>query len=323
MTPRTQLTEIERLADFLQHKPHCRCCNAGWMNSSCPPAEQTMAQMKNPSSMTASVSPCSTRLPMEACPIDSAARSLLAARPVHRPPGGAEVEWANDVRRSDTGAEYAYGTRGSYTSVELNFHTDNAFARMPPDYVGLFCRHPAKTGGISRFCSLYSVHQRMLEQYPDELARLYQPVLFDRQKEHREDAEKVCFAPCFSWRNGRMFARANASLIRKGYEVAESNGRLACTRRSRPSMKSVLPRTCGSRPPATRPGSVPQQPRDRALPQRLRRSRRSRTQTPSLSTLAPRGRRQQLRRSSLHLVPGRVVLPMKPACSKPLMVDNN
>jgi len=121
---------------------------------------------------------------------------------------------------SDTGADYAYGTRGSYTSVELNFHTDNAFARMVPDYVGLFCRHPAKSGGVSRFCSLYSVHQRMLEQYPEELARLYLPVLFDRQKEHREGAAPVCLAPYFSWRNGRMFARANASLIRKGYTVA-------------------------------------------------------------------------------------------------------
>lgn len=121
---------------------------------------------------------------------------------------------------SDTGADYAYGTRGSRTSVELNFHTDNAFARMVPDYVGLLCRQPAKTGGVSRFCSLYSVHQRMQEQYPDALARLYQPVLFDRQKEHRDGAEPVCLAPYFSWRNGRLFARANASLIRKGYEVA-------------------------------------------------------------------------------------------------------
>jgi alpha-ketoglutarate-dependent taurine dioxygenase len=104
--------------------------------------------------------------------------------------------------------------------VELNFHTDNAFARMVPDYVGLFCRHPAKSGGVSRLCSLYSVHQRLFEQYPEQLARLYQPVLFDRQKEHRDGAELVCLAPYFSWRNNRLFARANASLIRKGYEVA-------------------------------------------------------------------------------------------------------
>jgi alpha-ketoglutarate-dependent taurine dioxygenase len=121
---------------------------------------------------------------------------------------------------SDTGADYAYGTRGSYTSVELNFHTDNAFARMVPDYVGLFCRHPAKSGGVSRFCSLYSVHERLREQYPEALERLYQPVFYDRQKEHAEGAEPVCLAPYFSWRDERMFARANASLIRKGYAVA-------------------------------------------------------------------------------------------------------
>jgi len=160
------------------------------------------------------------RLPMDDYPIDTLLEvywvlGQCIGRPVAQKWDGQMIY---DV--SDTGADYAYGTRGSYTSVELNFHTDNAFARMVPDYVGLLCRHPAKSGGVSRFCSLYSVHQRMLEQYPDELERLYQPVLFDRQKEHRDGAEPVCLAPYFSWRNGRMFARANASLIRKGYEVA-------------------------------------------------------------------------------------------------------
>ena len=123
-----------------------------------------------------------------------------------------------DVR--DTGQQYSYGVRGSHTNVELLFHTDNAFARMVPDYVGLFCRHPAKAGGISRFCSLYSVHHRMRERYPELLQRLYQPMLFDRQKEHHESAATVCFAPFFSWKNDRLFARANTSLVRKGYEVA-------------------------------------------------------------------------------------------------------
>ncbi len=160
------------------------------------------------------------RLPMDDYPIDS----LLAVywvlgqcigRPVAQKWNGQMVY---DV--ADTGAEYAYGTRGSHTAVELNFHTDNAFARMVPDYVGLFCRNPAKTGGVSRFCSLYSVHRRLQERYPDELTRLYQPMLYDRQKEHRDGAEPVCLAPWFSWRNNRLFARANASLVRKGYEVA-------------------------------------------------------------------------------------------------------
>ena len=48
-------------------------------------------------------------------------------------------------------------------------------------------------------------------------------MLYDRQKEHRDGAEPVCLAPWFSWRNNRLFARANASLVRKGYEVAGEN----------------------------------------------------------------------------------------------------
>lgn len=61
-----------------------------------------------------------------------------------------------DVR--DTNKTFSYGVRGSWTNVELNFHTDNAFGKKPPHYVGLFCRHTAKSGGISRFCSLYALH---------------------------------------------------------------------------------------------------------------------------------------------------------------------
>jgi alpha-ketoglutarate-dependent taurine dioxygenase len=123
-----------------------------------------------------------------------------------------------DVR--DSGLSYGYGVRGSYTNVELVFHTDNAFARMVPDYVGLLCRYPAVEGGVSRICSLYTVHQRMAERYPDELERLYQPMYFDRQREHAEGAPPVCLAPFFSWNGDRLNARANSSLVRKGYEVA-------------------------------------------------------------------------------------------------------
>ena len=113
------------------------------------------------------------RLPMDDYPLETLLEiywvlGQVIGRPVAQKWDGQMIY---DV--TDTGAAYSYGVRGSYTSVELNFHTDNAFARMVPDYVGLFCRNPAKSGGVSRFCSLYSVHQRMLEQYPDQLARLY------------------------------------------------------------------------------------------------------------------------------------------------------
>ena len=120
---------------------------------------------------------------------------------------------------TDTGKKYGYGVRGSATNVELVFHTDNAFGISVPDYVGLMCRYPAKKGGLSRFCSLYTVHSRMEEKYPDELRRLYQPVYFDRQAEHAIDEAKTSYAPMFSWKNGKLRCRANSSLVRKGYQV--------------------------------------------------------------------------------------------------------
>ena len=121
---------------------------------------------------------------------------------------------------TDTKKKYEYGVRGSATNIELVFHTDNAFGRRVPDSVGLLCRNHAKSGGLSRFCSLYSLHSRMEDNYSDELARLYQPVYFDRQAEHAKGAPIVTFAPFFSWSGDNLRCRANTSLIRKGYELA-------------------------------------------------------------------------------------------------------
>lgn len=120
----------------------------------------------------------------------------------------------------DKGQRYSYGVRGSYTNVELLFHTDNAFAIAPPDYVALLCIRPALKGGISRFCSNYAVHNRLLAEYPRELERLYRCVLWDRQAEHAAGAPKVTKAPVFRYHEDQLSARLNVSLIRKGYDVA-------------------------------------------------------------------------------------------------------
>ncbi len=160
------------------------------------------------------------RLPMDDFDIDTLVEIYwLLGQAIGRP---VAQKWNGQMiyHVRDTGQQYSYGVRGSHTSVELVFHTDNAFARMVPDYVGLLCRWPAASGGVSRFCSLYTVHDRMAAKYPDALRRLYQPMYFDRQKEHAEGAQPVCLAPYFSWRNDRLFARANSSLVRKGYDVA-------------------------------------------------------------------------------------------------------
>ena len=121
---------------------------------------------------------------------------------------------------TDTGQSYSYGVRGSYTNVELLLHTDNAFAITPPDYVALLCIRPARTGGVSRFCSIYTLHNRMLAAHPRELERLYRCVFWDRQAEHAPGAATITQAPVFRYHEGKLSARLNSSLIKKGYQVA-------------------------------------------------------------------------------------------------------
>ena len=122
---------------------------------------------------------------------------------------------------TDTGRSYGNGVRGSWTNVELCFHTDNAFAAAPPWFVSLLCLHPAQSGGVSRFCSLYTVHNRLLERYPQVLPRLYEPFYFDRQAEHAPGAPRVGRAPALYWDGSRLTARLNTRLIRKGYSMLE------------------------------------------------------------------------------------------------------
>jgi len=121
---------------------------------------------------------------------------------------------------TDSGKEFGYGIRGSHTRVELNFHIDNAFGTTVPHYVGLLCWQTARSGGVSRFCSLYSLHNRLLSDYPELLELLYRPIIYDRQAEHHPQAAKTTLAPFFQWDGKRLLCRANISLIRKGHSVA-------------------------------------------------------------------------------------------------------
>lgn len=121
----------------------------------------------------------------------------------------------------DTGRAFGYGVRASWTNVELFFHTDNPFGVVQPDYVSLLCLQPAAKGGISRFCSLYTVHNRLLERYPRQLERLYRPVLFDRQAEHAPEDPKVALAPPLVFDGQRLRARLSVALVRKGYALAD------------------------------------------------------------------------------------------------------
>ena len=123
---------------------------------------------------------------------------------------------------TDTGLRAAYGVRGAWTNNKLTFHTDNAFGLLPPDYVALCCLMTAQSGGVSRFCSLYTLHNEMRRRYPRQLERLYQPMYFDRQGEHAPDAPKVSWAPCLRYQNGQLSARFSPMLVHKGYALMET-----------------------------------------------------------------------------------------------------
>lgn len=159
------------------------------------------------------------RLPMDDMSIETAkaiywTMTQMIGRPVAQKWDGTML---NDIR--DAGNR-GYGVRRSVTNEELVFHTDNGFNLVLPDTVGLLCINQSKEGGVSRFCSLYSMHNRLLEKYPRELDRLYQPVLFTRHAEHAEDEPKIMRAPVFSWDGHILSIRPNVNYIRQGYELA-------------------------------------------------------------------------------------------------------
>jgi len=110
--------------------------------------------------------------------------------------------------------------RPDITNAEQSFHTDNSYNVCPPDYVSLLCLHPAMEGGISQIVSFYSAHNEMLAQHPALLSRLYEPFLFDRQREHAPDDAKVLRHPLFAYDGERLTGRLSRYQVRNGYALA-------------------------------------------------------------------------------------------------------
>jgi alpha-ketoglutarate-dependent taurine dioxygenase len=142
-----------------------------------------------------------------------------------------------DVR--DTGKPLEYGVRRSVTNLELLFHTDAPWLDLPPELVGLLCLHPAQEGGVSRFVSLVTVHNRLRRGHAGLLPRLYRPFPWDRQAEHAPEDEKVAWQPVFQYDGQGLLCRCNEALIQTGAELAaaplDAEGREALT-----AMRAIL-----------------------------------------------------------------------------------
>jgi alpha-ketoglutarate-dependent taurine dioxygenase len=142
--------------------------------------------------------------------------SQLVSRPVAQ-------NWAGkliyDVR--DFGRPPGNGVRPDVTNAEQHFHTDNSYNLCPPDYVSLLCLRPAKQGGVSSIVSFYSVFNRLLRSAPDLVGRLFEPYLFDRNREHAPDAAPVISHPLMEMDGADLRCRLSHGHVVNGYRMAD------------------------------------------------------------------------------------------------------
>ena len=160
------------------------------------------------------------RLPLDRLGHETAAKiywllSSMIARPVAQKWDGTMVY---DV--TDKGRPPGNGVRPDVTNARQNFHCDNSYNLCPPDYVALFCLHTAMEGGVNGVVSLYAAHEEMRRRHPDLLARLHEDFLFDRQREHAPDDNKVLAHPIFELLGDRLIGRLSRFQVMNGYQLA-------------------------------------------------------------------------------------------------------
>ena len=81
------------------------------------------------------------------------------------------------VEIKDIGKSMKTGGRYHQTKEGGSYHTDGSHIfQNPPDYVGLFCINPAKTGGVSKFMSAYTIHNKLLKN------NFSNPIKIEKQK---------------------------------------------------------------------------------------------------------------------------------------------
>ena len=89
-------------------------------------------------------------------------------------------------------------TRIYQTAERQSFHTDSA------DVVGLLCIREAKQGGMSLLVSAISIYNKMRQQRPDLLVKLFDPIATDRRGEIPQGAKPYMEIPVLNWHKGYL-----------------------------------------------------------------------------------------------------------------------
>ena len=96
---------------------------------------------------------------------------------------------------------------------QLNFHVDLC------DIVGLFCLHPAMSGGLSMIASSVTVHNEIMKRRPDLLEVLYRPLPTSRMEEIPAGAKPYYPMPVFHWVDGRLVTHSLPGFVRNSERI--------------------------------------------------------------------------------------------------------
>ena len=123
------------------------------------------------------------------------------------------------VEVKDLGKTLSTGGRYHHTKEGGSYHTDGCHIfENPPDYVGLLCLNPAKNGGVSKFISAYTIHNKLQED-KNLLRILYEKFYMDKRNENQADEIPTQFVPIFTYNNGKLNCRCcQRELIDSGHE---------------------------------------------------------------------------------------------------------
>lgn len=122
----------------------------------------------------------------------------------------------------DKGTAMSQGVRRSITNLGQEFHTDGGWLPGTPEIVVLTCLRQAANGGMSRVSSLATAHDRLLETAPELLARLYEPLWWDRQAEHAEGDTPCSHEPIFTVRGDQIEVRYYDDYVRQGHKMMKA-----------------------------------------------------------------------------------------------------
>jgi alpha-ketoglutarate-dependent taurine dioxygenase len=122
----------------------------------------------------------------------------------------------------DKGKTLTQGVRRSITNLAQEFHTDGGWLPATPEIVVLACLQQAKQGGMSQVSSLATAHDRLLEKAPALLARLYEPMWWDRQAEHAEGEPLCSREAIFTTRGDSVDVRYYDDYVKKGHAMMEA-----------------------------------------------------------------------------------------------------